>query len=230
MAEHSDHSPKPAVLVVDDDSRALLGMEDQLQSDGGGYDIVTASSGAEALCRLLEPREFALVLLDVRMPLMDGFAVAHAMKAEQRLARLPICFLTASLGERADVVHAYTSGAVDVLLKPVDPALLRAKVAVFIDLWQKTRELAVVNSQLMKEISERKKNEARVQLEQDRLSQIFASISDGVMFIDTDHKIASANQRCSEMFDLELTEVCGLMLHELLLTQDCQGTLATRSI
>ncbi len=148
-------SSKPAILLVDDDPRALLATEGHLESDA--CEIVTARSGAEALLRLREPREFALVLLDVRMPVMDGFAVARAMKAEARLALIPICFLTASLTEQADMLRGYDVGAMDLLNKPVNPYLLRAKVAVLVNLWRTTRELAAANHRLVAEVAERER-------------------------------------------------------------------------
>lgn len=145
---------QPVILLVDDDPRALLATAGHLQSDA--YELITAHSGAQALARLREPREFALVLLDARMPIMDGFAVARAIKAEERHALLPICFLTASLEGVSAQLQAYDAGVVDVLAKPVDPHLLRAKVTVFVDLWQKTHALSAANQALQEEVGRRK--------------------------------------------------------------------------
>ncbi len=135
----TEHSTKPCTLLVDDEPLALLAIEAILQSDD--YDIVSASSAKGALQKLKEPREFILALLDVRMPLMDGFSLTQEMKMDKRLALVPVCLLTAGLEDEAEVMLAYRLGVVDIILKSDNPVVLRAKVKAYFDFWNRLRNL-----------------------------------------------------------------------------------------
>lgn len=125
------------ILVVDDQPAALCAMEAMLKDFG--QDLVLASSGADALRRLLE-RDFAVILLDVRMPGMDGFETAELIRSRERSRTIPIIFLTADQSE-PQVRRGYAAGAVDYLAKPVVPEILRSKVSVFVDLHLKSLEV-----------------------------------------------------------------------------------------
>lgn len=127
------------ILVVDDNRANLVAIQAALFGLGGR--VVTASSGPEALRRLLE-RDFALLLLDVQMPTMDGFETARLIRARQRSRHTPIIFVTAHHRDDADVLQAYQLGAVDFLFKPIVPEILRAKATVFLQLQERTREVA----------------------------------------------------------------------------------------
>jgi CheY-like chemotaxis protein len=135
--------PTPAsgvsILLVDDRPENLLALEAILS--GLGHELIRANSGAEALKHLLR-EEIALILLDVQMPGMDGFETAAQIKARERTQNIPIVFLTAIDGERHQAFRGYAAGAVDYLFKPFDPWVLRAKVGVFIELYQRRKELA----------------------------------------------------------------------------------------
>lgn len=124
------------ILLVDDRPENLLALE-AILSDLG-QNLVRASSGAEAL-RLLNEQEFAVVLLDVRLNDMDGFQVATAMRAQEKTRHTPIIFITAYDSDASSLTTAYTLGAIDYLVKPLVPEILRAKVAVFTDLYQNVR-------------------------------------------------------------------------------------------
>jgi PAS domain S-box-containing protein len=126
------------LLLVDDRPENLLALEAILEPLE--TELVRAESGEEALRRLLAD-EFAAILLDVQMPGLDGFQTAELIKRRERTKHVPILFLTAISKDAEHIFRGYTAGAVDYLLKPFDPLILRAKVAVFIDLWQKTVEL-----------------------------------------------------------------------------------------
>ena len=132
-------SPKPAVLVVDDIEANLVVMEALL--GGLPCEIVRATSGNEALKQLLR-REFAVMLLDVQMPGMDGFEVAHYARDNPRTRDVPIIFVTAMNENEGNVLRGYGSGAVDLLFKPVNPQVLYSKVRVFLDLYLGRRRLA----------------------------------------------------------------------------------------
>jgi PAS domain S-box-containing protein len=126
------------LLLVDDRPENLLALEAILEPLDA--DLVCARSGEEALRHLLAD-EYAAILLDVQMPDLDGFQTAELIKQRERTRHVPILFLTAISKDAEHVFRGYTAGAVDYLMKPFDPVILRAKVAVFIELWQKTVEL-----------------------------------------------------------------------------------------
>ncbi len=127
------------ILLVDDRPENLLALEAVLASLG--QELVRASSGEQALKRLLHD-DFAVILLDVRMPGMDGFETAQHIKRRERTKDIPIIFLTAEREEPHQAFRGYAAGAVDYLSKPFDPWVLRAKVAVFVELWAKNTRLA----------------------------------------------------------------------------------------
>ncbi|MET0253601.1 MAG: response regulator [Terrimicrobiaceae bacterium] len=139
-------SASPAtVLLVDDDARNLFALESVLE--GEDYAIAKAQTGDEALLALMT-QEFAAIVLDVQMPEVNGFELARLIKQRRRTQHIPIIFLTAHYREDEDVVLAYDVGAVDYLTKPINPAVLRSKVNVFVDLFRKTRALAELNAKL----------------------------------------------------------------------------------
>jgi PAS domain S-box-containing protein len=127
-----------AILGVDDRRENLVALEAVIAPLG--FELVTATSGEEAL-RLLLERDFALILLDVRMPGLDGIETASLIKARERTREIPIVFLTAARDEITDMLRGYGVGAVDYVLKPLDEDLLRSKVAVFVELEQRRRAL-----------------------------------------------------------------------------------------
>ena len=126
------------ILLVDDRLENLRALEAVLEPLG--FPLETAASGGEAL-RLLLNRDFALILLDVRMPELDGLETARLIKGRNRTREIPIVFLTAARDEVADIIRGYGIGALDYVLKPFDPELLRSKVAVFAELEQSRRSL-----------------------------------------------------------------------------------------
>ena len=134
------------ILIVDDEPRNLAVLESIL--DDPGYRLVRATSGDEALLALVND-DFAALVLDVQMPGMSGFELAQMVKERRKTARIPILFLTAFYNDDQHVLEGYGSGAVDYLHKPVNPAVLRSKVAVFAELHRKERELERANRRLV---------------------------------------------------------------------------------
>jgi two-component system sensor histidine kinase/response regulator len=126
------------ILMVDDSPDKLLAMESVLQSLG--QNLVKARSGPEAL-RLLLKQEFAVILLDVNMPEMDGFETAAMIRQRQSLEHIPILFVTALSTTDSDIFKGYSFGAVDYVLTPILPEILRTKVGVFVELWKQRRAL-----------------------------------------------------------------------------------------
>ena len=125
------------VLLVDDDERNLLALRTVLEDLG---EVVLARSGEEALRHLLKG-EFAVILLDVYMPGMDGYETAQIIRNRDQSKGIPIVFLSAVNKEAEHLLRGYSMGAVDYVFKPVDPIVLRSKVAVFVDLFEKTKEI-----------------------------------------------------------------------------------------
>jgi serine phosphatase RsbU (regulator of sigma subunit) len=154
---------------VDDQPRNLAALEAVLESPA--YNVVEANSGEEALKRLLQS-EFAVILLDVMMPGMNGFETAELIRSREKTRYTPIVFLTAIGKEQTHVFRGYEVGAVDYLFKPIEPAVLRSKVAVFVELFQKTEQIRR-QEQLLRELErigfERRLEDARKRLEAERL-------------------------------------------------------------
>lgn len=173
---------KVKVLVVDDNPDNLKVMEHILS--GPEIELVKVGSGPEALKALLEPEDFALIFMDVRMPGLDGFDVASIIRQREKCAQIPIIFLTAYGTNETGMFKGYSLGAVDFLVKPVAPEILKSKLSVFVDLYKKnkiltiqeemlrrshdeleirvqerTSELHRVNQELMGEIAERSRAE-----------------------------------------------------------------------
>ncbi len=126
------------ILVVDDDSRNLLAVQEMLRAPG--IEIVTADCGEAALRHVLRD-DFAVILLDVQMPRIDGYEVAGLIRGRRRSSRVPIIFLTAFNKDDMHVFRGYSAGAVDYVFKPIEPLILKSKVDVFVDLYRKTEEI-----------------------------------------------------------------------------------------
>ncbi|HEY4064584.1 MAG TPA: response regulator [Puia sp.] len=158
---------QPKIMLVDDREDNLLSMETVLGPDN--YRIVKATSGRQVLKLLLTDFDFALILMDVQMPNLNGFETASLIYERDRLRHIPIIFITANNYGEENIFKGYRAGAVDYIYKPVNPDLLRAKVAVFVDLYKKNQrliaqeqKLIAVNRSLELEILERKASEEKV--------------------------------------------------------------------
>lgn len=156
----------PKILVVDDTRANLVAMRHLLADSGA--ELVEASSGNEALSRCLD-QHFALILLDVNMPDMDGFEVAQLLGETEQLRDTPVIFVTAAYADDINRLKGYRSGAVDYIAKPINDTILKSKVRVFLELHsarmqlqQTLEELSERNRQLQAEITERQRIEAQV--------------------------------------------------------------------
>jgi signal transduction histidine kinase len=149
------------ILVVDDDPNNIVAFEVVMR--GLDVSLTTARSGEEALRQLLRS-EFAVVLIDVQMPDLDGFETASLIRMRERLRHVPIIFVTAYNQDEADMRRGYGLGAVDYLFKPIVPEILRAKVQVFVDLHKRTVQVAEQAAQLV----EAEQRENRRRLEEER--------------------------------------------------------------
>ena len=152
-------SPHAGILIVDDDPASVMAMEEVLRSLGSR--LVTAGSGEEALRRVLE-EDFAAILMDVRMPGIDGFTTARMIRERKRSRYTPIIFLTAAQEDLASMFRGYQAGAVDYIVKPVIPEVLRSKLAVFVGLHD-------MNRMLNAELAERAMTEQRLRTSEENL-------------------------------------------------------------
>ena len=189
------------ILCVDDTPENLLAVEAILEPLG--QELVRAESGEEALRHLLQD-EFALILLDVQMPGLDGFQTAELIKQRERTRAVPIIFLTAISKDAENVFRGYETGAVDYLLKPFEPEVLRAKASVFIDLWQKTVELRR-QSELLREqelASLQRESDERYRFLGDSIpQQVWTALPDG--------RLDFVNARVIEFFGRDFDELIG---------------------
>lgn len=149
------------ILIVDDEPKNLTVLETILADQD--YRLVRAENANQALLALLK-EDFALIILDIRMPEMSGLELAQIIKERKKTSTVPIIFLTAYLHEDEHVLTGYETGAVDYLHKPVNAAILRSKVAVFAELNRKNREIVEANRALRDEIVERRRIEDEIRL------------------------------------------------------------------
>ena len=173
------------VLLVDDEPDNLVALQAVLEPLG--RELVTASSGEEAL-KLLLKDTFAVILLDVRMPGLDGFQTAALIKQRERTRHVPIIFVTAISKDTEQIFRGYSEGAVDYLLKPYDPAVLRSKVAVFIDLHEKASAL---------EESEQ------------RFRTAFANAPSGMALVSLDGRLLQVNLALAQMLGRSQADLAG---------------------
>ena len=194
--------PTANILVVDDDVSTLLATEALLS--GPGRNIVTASSGTDALRHLLR-EDFALILLDVRLPVMDGFETAALIRQRERFRYTPIIFLSAIDTLESDIFRGVASGAVDYLFKPVVPQVLKAKVSVFVDLFR-------MNEQLKQQA---------IRQSEERFRLVVDSLQDYAVFMmDPEGRVSSWNRGAERIGGWKQQEVIGELFGKFYIPED----------
>lgn len=173
------------ILIVDDEPRNLTVLETVLNSPR--YRVIRAESADKALLTLLR-HDFAVLILDVQMPGITGFELAQMIKERKKTSEVPIIFLTAYYNEDQHVIEGYDSGAVDYLLKPINPAILRSKVFVLAELFLKQRQLENANRALSAEVAERR-------LVQRQLSELNETLEQRILDRTEAHKQAEHQVR-----------------------------------
>jgi signal transduction histidine kinase/DNA-binding response OmpR family regulator len=188
-SEPAKHKEAINILIVDDEPKNLTVLDTIL--DNPGYRLVRATSAEEALLALVV-EEFALLILDIRMPGMTGFELAQLIKERKKTARVPIIYLTAYYNEDQHVLEGYATGAVDYLHKPVNPVILRSKVAIFAELYRKGRELSTANQALLTEVNERRRAEEQLRELNETLDQRVSERTEALR--DSEERLARAQQ------------------------------------
>src|SRR5260221_4580096 len=160
---------QPKILLVDDREDNLLSIEAILEADG--YQFFKAYSGSQALKILLNEYDFAMILMDVKMPILNGFETATLIYEREKLRRIPIIFITANNYGDENIFKGYQAGGIDYIFKPINPEVLRAKVAVFLEIYKKNallfeqeQKLTTANSDLEKEVHELKAYKQKIKL------------------------------------------------------------------
>ena len=196
------------ILLVDDRPENLLALEAILEPLN--QTLIKAHSGDEALRKLLL-HDFAVILLDVQMPGINGFETARLIKSRERTKYIPIIFLTAISKDEEYVFQGYSVGAVDYLAKPFQPDILRSKVNVFVDLYLKQKQLS--EQQVLLRASEVRELELKHKLEitesEARFSEIVGSAMDAILVFDTDGQVSLFNRAAERMFGRTADEALG---------------------
>lgn len=202
-------SGRQSILIVDDQPANLTSYEVLLEDFD--VDLLKATSGNEALALLMK-QEVALVLLDVQMPGMDGFEVAALMRKSRRTQHIPVIFVTAISKESKYVFQGYETGAVDYLTKPIEPAILRAKVRVFLELDSKSRQLRDSLAKLRQTLEEvdqlREKNDV-----------LLKSVGESILGLDSDGRIMFANPAAEACLCQPGASLLGRPISEFLLVE-----------
>lgn len=185
------------ILAVDDKPANLLALENILHSPE--INVVRAISGNEALAHLLE-MEFACVLLDVKIPDIDGFELARIIRKDEKTKYLPIIFISGHKKGEEDISRGYELGAVDYLLKPVEPNSVRGKVSVFAELYRKERE-------------RRRTQEALTTIEK-RTRAIIENATDAFVSIDQSGLVTEWNRAAEQTFGWKMHEILGKKMVE----------------
>jgi PAS domain S-box-containing protein len=208
------NSSQVNILVVDDRPANLMALAETLVPLG--QNVVKAISGEEALKHLLQ-QEFAVILLDVQMPTMDGFDLAKIIHSRPATSHTPILFLTAINRDELYILKGYSVGAVDYLLKPIVPEILLAKVAIFIELFNKNTELKQQAEKLRATNQELQKKEQEISLINHQKSLILNAVGEGIYGIDCQGKTTFINPAAAKMLGYTPEEVIGkpecLILH-----------------
>jgi len=213
--ERAPKEERVNILLVDDRAENLLALEAILEPLGER--TIRAHSGDEALKCLLTD-DFAVILLDVQMPGLNGFETAELIKSRERTRYVPIIFLTAISKDEAYVFRGYSVGAVDYMSKPFQPDVLRSKVAVFVDLYRKQRQLKE-QERLLHDAAVRQielEHRARFLAQEARTAQIVSTALDAIVVLDVQRRIKVFNAAAERMFDRSAADVVGSLVEQVI--------------
>jgi PAS domain S-box-containing protein len=219
MSANNIASPTVEILIVDDSLTNCWLLTNILH--GAGYQVRPTEDGELAL-RSVQARQPALILLDIRMPVMNGFEVCRRLKADERTRDIPVIFLSA-LTDKVDRSKGFELGAADYITKPYDPPEVLARVKTHVTMSVAKQQLKTQNlhlqqaiEQLTREIAERKQAEAALRESNDRLNGIYASVGEGIVTVDASQRIVLFNAAAERMFGHTAAAVAGQPLSMLL--------------
>ncbi|WML49537.1 EAL domain-containing protein [Neobacillus sp. PS3-34] len=213
MIDHDNDNERVNILIVDDRPENLLALEAIIERSD--YNLIKAFSGEEALIHLLK-YEFAVILMDVQMPGVDGFETAKIIKARERTKNIPIIFITANNIDSKHIFTGYSVGAIDYILKPFDPFILKAKIEIFVKMYkinkknlhqtdiliEKTKELETANKELSYKTAKLRESEA--------LAKVISETSiDSMIIMDSKGIILNINPAFEKMFQFAKKEILG---------------------
>jgi PAS domain S-box-containing protein len=188
------------ILIVDDRQENLFALEVVLANQN--YVFVKAGSGKEALKVLLHEQDFALILMDVQMPIMNGFETAELIRETEKFKHVPIIFLTANTDRPEDIFKGYKTGAVDFMVKPLKPEILKAKVSVFVELYKKNYELKMQGED-MKLLNAQLKQQSKY------VRSLIESSLDPMITINLEGQITDMNQALEKITGLKREKISG---------------------
>lgn len=222
------------ILMVDDRRENLLALESIL--DSPLYQLITASSGEEALRRVLQ-EDFAVILLDVCMPGLDGYETAKIIRSRGKSRQTPIIFITANHQDTEEIIKGYALGAIDYIFKPIDPEALKYKISGFVNLFkhqeqleimvqQRTQELLLVNAQLQREIRQHQHTEKELHKSEWRFRTFFENSLIGIMLLNPEGSFLEGNPAFRSMLGYsedELNELKEMIAAELTQMKNMEG-------
>jgi PAS domain S-box-containing protein len=196
-------TPQLHILIVDDDARSRTTLRRALTNLPA--EVVEASSGAEAL-KHVKKREFALAVLDVHMDGMDGYELAERLRSSPDSRGLPIIFLSGSHGEQQHIFRGYETGAVDYLLKPVEPRVLQSKVSVFLDLAKQRLELSEYGLGLERMVGHPTR---RLEAKAHEVDVIMEGAPVALVVTDLDGRVLRVNRAAEELLEYRREDLIG---------------------
>jgi PAS domain S-box-containing protein len=214
-----EHTPlqRARILLVDDHPENLLALRSFLTRPD--YELVECTSGSDALKKILK-YEFAVILLDVVMPGLDGFETARIIRQREASRHIPILFLTAAGAEMAQIYKAYSVGAVDYLVKPIEPDIVKAKVAVFVELWRKEGQIRAQEAQLRD--ADRRRSEQALKESDALYEATFDKAAVGIAHMATDGRWIRANQKLADIVGYSRAELVQLRIQDLAHPDDAE--------
>lgn len=224
-ASNQDHSEKLNILMVDDLQENLTALEAVLSSPN--YNLVSARSGEEALKYILKD-DFAVILLDVQMPGMNGFETAKLIKARKRSRNIPIIFITAISQDMEHVLKGYSVGAIDYIFKPFNPETLRRKIEQFVNIHQshteKLKQTKRKQSMAIEEVTHALHLTTEDLHKTETLSRVISeTLLDTIVIFDENGAIVSVNPIVTKMFGFQINELIGKPISTILLGVKLEG-------
>ena len=203
------------ILIINANDKNLYSFQKLLENE---YQITTAISGEHGLKCLLE-KDFALILLDIQMPGLNGFEIAHLIKSREKTANIPIIFISANYQVEDFIKQGFSLGAVDYIARPVEPFLLKNKVKVFLKLYQQQKEIRELNRKLEAQIQQQSD---ALQESETRFKSIVENLSDCVWETDAEGKILYYSDNMRNILGYELHEITGKKRYDLMRTDEAE--------